>query len=284
MHSIRRLIAQRATAITSSAITYGRNATSRFRPPPDFMIIGAQRSGTTSLFYYLSQHPQILPSFTKEVHFFDGGLNPEIDNFKKGLRWYRGHFRLKIFCTTDCVAGEASPLYIYNPLAPLRIKQHIENVKLIAVLRNPTERAISHYFHEVKKRREWLPPLQAFQEEERRMNEVMTGNDYKSNAFIHFSYKKRGLYKEQLERYLRYFCREQLLILNSEVLFQDPQKFLRTVFDFLEVDRTHKISDLAPLNTGRKASVEPEVHQYLNRFFVPHNQELYQLLGHDFGW
>ena len=113
---------------------------------PDFIIIGAQKSGTTSMYAYLEQHPDIIGSLNKEIHFFDGGTNPKVDNFKKGINWYKAHFPLcenvenkKIF--------EASPLYIFSPLVPKRIANYIPKVKVIALLRNPSDRAISHYFH-----------------------------------------------------------------------------------------------------------------------------------------
>ena len=149
------------------------------------------------MFYYLSQHPQIKPSIVKEIHFFDGGLNPRVDNFKKGLNWYKSHFP---YNSGKFITGEASPTYIYNPLVPQRIYNYFPDVKIIALLRNPVERAISHYFHEVRKGREEFPILKAFKEEEVRLNSILNNGDYKNTNLINKSYKMRGRYSEQFRK------------------------------------------------------------------------------------
>jgi len=125
-----------------------RQATWRSRVLPDFIIIGAKKSGASSVYFYLSQHPQILASYNKEVHYFDGRLIPGIDNYEKGDRWYCGHFPLLKNISANQKTFEASPLYIFNPISPGRIIDLIPQVKIIALLRNQAERAISHYFHE----------------------------------------------------------------------------------------------------------------------------------------
>jgi len=190
-----------------------RQATWCSRALPDFIIIGAQKSGTSSLYYYLIQHPQLLPSFRKETHFFDGGKCPSVDNFEKGQAWYRAHFPLRKNISNNQKTFEASPLYIFNPLAPRRIYDLVPEVKIIALLRNPTERAISHYFKEKRKNWESLSIYEALQEEEKRLESVIKEKDYKNDIFIHHSYKSRGLYKDQLERYLNYFPWQQILVI-----------------------------------------------------------------------
>lgn len=193
------------------------------RSLPDFIIIGGQKCGTSSLFKYLSQHPQILSSLRKEVHFFDGGLDPNINNFQKGEPWYRAHFPKKSINIKKCQKiFEASPLYLFNPLCAKRISELIPNVKLILLLRNPTERAISHYFHERRRNTEFLSIHDALQKEEKRLKSIIDEADYKNPKFINFSYKQRGLYKIQLERYLYYFDWDQFLIMSSEDFFRNP--------------------------------------------------------------
>lgn len=118
------------------------------------------KCGTTSLFYYLAQHPQLIPSATKEVHFFDGRVSLENDTWALGLPWYRAHFPLKISMGDGKKAFEASPSYLFHPWAPERIHATLPNVKLIALLRNPAKRAVSHYLHERRKGRETLPLMQ----------------------------------------------------------------------------------------------------------------------------
>ena len=255
-----------------------RYATAELRSLPHFIIIGAMKSGTTSLFSCLIQHPQILKCFRKEVHFFD-------NYFDKGTKWYRAHFPLARKVSTGRITGEASPLYILNPLAPERISRLLPNVKLIAILRNPVERAISHYFMEVRAKREHLPVMEAFQEEENRLEEVLHNHDFTNSVYIHASYKRRGIYREQLARYLQFFPRRQLLVLKSEAFFKEPRDVVRQVFKFLEVNENFEVTDIKPRNVGlKKTRVDAEVYDYLTDFFRPHNQALCELLGEDFDW
>ena len=262
-----------------------RKVTWQNRVLPDIIIVGAMKAGTTSLFAYLRQHPHLLPSFRKEIHFFDGGLNPEVDTFERGQRWYRAHFPLREDMGVWQKTFEASPFYIFNPLAPQRIFDLTPQTKIIALLRNPSERAVSHYFHEKRKNRETLPIREAFQKEEVRLEQIVREEDYKSNAFIHQSYKKRGLYREQLERYFNLFPREQVLVIKSEDLYAEPGKCLKKVFEFAGVDADCKVENLVPKNVAKNRSdVAPEVYDDLNTYFAPHNRALYELIGEDYGW
>ena len=166
------MIKGRLDALLRRLVWEYRQATWRTGSLPDFIIIGAQKSGTTSLYSYLSQHPQLLPSIHKAVHFFDGGLDESADNFEKGEAWYRAHFQLRMHAHERTF--EASPLYIFNPLAPKRIYDLVSEAKIIAVLRNPTERAISQYFHEKGgKNRDPLSIREALREEETRLKAVV---------------------------------------------------------------------------------------------------------------
>lgn len=262
-----------------------RLATNSLRLLPDFIIIGAQKSGTTSLFHYLAQHPQVKPSFTKEVHFFDGGKKPEIDTFAKGTFWYRAHFPLYTGKSREFITGEASPLYIFNPLAPQRISNLVPQVKLIALLRNPVERAISHYFHEKRKGREQLSILEAFEAEEDRIRAVLRQQNYKSLNFIHHTYLKRGLYAEQLDRYLRLFDSQQLFIIQSEDFFSNPGQILSKICRFLNINDKYPFANLNPRNIGyNKHRIEDAVLEYLIQYYLPHNQRLCNLLGQSFTW
>ncbi len=268
-----------------SIILQYRKVTWRSRSLPDFIIIGAMKSGTTSLYAYLRDHPQLLPSRWKEVQFFNGGMNPNIDNFEKGQAWYRAHFPLRRNLRPHSKTYEASPLYLFNPLVPRRIFDLIPEVKMIAVLRNPTERAISHYFYEKRMGRESLPIKEALQEEEERLKSVIKNKDYKNSNYINYSYKSRGLYKKQLEKFLNYFPWRQILVLSSEELFNEPEKTLRRVFDFVGVNTSFKVKDLKPRNVAsNRSEVDPNVYEYLNNYFLPHNQALYELVGKNYRW
>ena len=252
---------------------------------PDFVILGAHKAGTTSLYFYLRQHPQLTTSIKKEVHFFDGGLNPAIDNYQKGEAWYRAHFPIRQMSNPRQKVFEASPLYLFNPLVPLRMSTLMPDAKLIVLLRNPRERAISHYFHGTRKDREPLPILEAFQREEERLQCVIENEDYKNLAFRWYSYKRRGVYHEQIKRYLEHFSFHNLLALSSERFFANPAATLKQVYEFVGVDPAYTVQDLQPRNTGgNKIEIEPAVYEYLDAYFHPHNRALYELLGHNYGW
>ena len=262
-----------------------RQITAANRALPDFIVVGAQKAGTTSLFSYLSRHPQIIPANKKEIHFFDGGLNPAVDNFSKGVEWYRSHFPSWEKMDNGIKTFEASPLYLFNPLAPERIHKMLPGVKLIAVLRDPSERAVSHYFHESRKKREDLPVMQALKAEESRIRDAVESKNYKSHSFIHHSYKSRGLYKEQLERYYKIFPEKQIKVISSDKLFNETKEILRELFEFIGVDTGIEISDTSPKHVSKnKKKPVSEVYDYLKDYFYQPNRELYQFLGRDFGW
>lgn len=263
-----------------------RQLSSTRRVLPAVIVIGAQKAGTSSIFHYLRQHPQLIPPFhKKEIHFFDGGLDEKMDTFAKGEGWYRSHFPLQSEIDAESRAFEATPLYLFNPLCPLRISSLIPDAKLIVLLRNPVNRAISHYFHEKRGGHEPLSMIDAFYREESRLEPVIRSHDYKSKAFIHHSYKARGVYHLQLRRYFEIFSDEKIHVINSEDLFQHPDVVLRRVFEFIGVDRDFSVGDLLPRNRGaNKKQVDDSVIEYLKEYFDPHNRELYKLLGKTYCW
>src|SRR4030066_135636 len=173
-----------------------RITTAKRRALPDFLIIGTQKGGTSSLFHLLIQHPQIHPldSKVKEVHYFDRRRN-----YKKGELWYRSHFPLRDTINPGELVGEATPAYLFFPDAAKRIQKDLPNAKLICLLRNPTERAISHYFMQVREKQECRPIMEA-----------MLGEEV-GHYFYKF-YKSRGLYLEQIKRYESYLKKNRLLI------------------------------------------------------------------------
>ena len=127
-------------AVLRNAVwTYGR-ATSFGRPLPDFLILGAQKAGTTALYSYLRKHPSIIGPSWKEVSYFDR-------HYARGPAWYRGNFPNKLR-TRGALVGEASPSYLFHPLGPRRVRELVPEARLVALLRDPVDRALSHYNHE----------------------------------------------------------------------------------------------------------------------------------------
>jgi hypothetical protein len=249
---------------------------------PDFIVVGAQRSGTTSLFHYISQHPDIIPSLTKEIHFFDM-------YYKRGLLWYRMHFPPAHDMPQSSITGESTPYYLFHPQVPHRMRKHLPNVKIIMILRNPTERAISHYFHEVQRGCESLPLMEALYSEESRLEvplkKMHTKKNLNSRDHQTYSYKSRGRYIEQIQRFDRLFGKRQRLIICSERLSEEPLLIMQRVFEFLEVDKNSGGPDQQRWNVrAHNQRVAPEVYTFLDEYFAPYNKKLFDYIGQDFGW
>lgn len=271
-----------------------RAATNPVRLMPDFIIIGAQKCGTTSLYNYLVKHPNIHSAATKELHFFD-------HKFNKGFWWYRAHFPTTLeqyytehIAKRDYVTGEASPSYIFHPLAPKRVAQFLPQVKLIVLLRNPVDRLYSQYRHKVERgKHEKLPLAEAIAREEERIQgereKIATVKDYFSNSYQHFAYKARGRYAEQLEAWFSHFPREQFLILKSEDLYANPGEIYKQTLEFLNVPAFEPASlkkGYRQYNKSKEtpSKMNPEIRKQLLAYYEPYNQQLYQLVGRDFGW
>lgn len=249
---------------------------------PDFLFIGAQKSGTTSLYEHLAQHPAILPSSKKEIHFFD-------TKYYKGRRWYRSHFPSK-YQLQQKITGEASPSYLFYPGAARRIHQHLPDAKLLVLLRDPVNRAISSYYHQQHKGVEPLVLQDALAAEERRLDGFKKKLgfgwlSYRSSKNLRqFAYKAKGRYADQLKIYFRLFRPEQIWIEQAERFFIEPGETIRGVFQFLEVDDAFVPSDLKPRNVRHYEEVPEQVREQLKEYYYQPNQELFALLGRRFDW
>ena len=267
--------------------TLARLLTAGLRLLPRFVIIGAQRCGTTSLYNNLVKHPCVAPAFRKEVHFFD-------HNFEKGNRWYRAHFpSLLQKCYAQwvrkrgLVSGEASPHYLFHPLAPERMARLLPQVKLIALLRNPIDRAYSHYRMKVKKGFETLSFEDALNAEARRLNAEVEpatrGGQTTDSNRRHFSYLLRGIYVDQLKVWRSFFDESRMLILRSETFLADPAGVMRKVVGFLELPRWEP-RDHVNFHVTGYAEMDRVTRSRLIEFFRGHNQRLADYVGLDFEW
>jgi len=259
---------------------YARLTASR-RQMPGYIVLGTHKGGTSSIQTYLIQHPQLFGGTHKEVHFFDY-------QFSRGETWYRSVFPLTNDLPAGSLTGEATPFYMVHPLVPARVAQLLPQVKLIVLLRDPVDRAISHYYHQIRRGREKLSIGEAFAAEMDRIGSekerLLAGEDFKPEPFRRFSYTERGLYADQLERWFDYFPREQFFIDTSERFYGDTPGFLTDVFDFLGVDAQAQVADLKPRNVGLPREDNPAVRARLSEYFAPHNQRLEALLGRTFDW
>jgi hypothetical protein len=256
---------------------------------PDFIIIGAMRCGTTSLHRYLSQHPCVRVPETKELHFFD-------QQFAKGLSWYRRLFptyldRLRAQWRTGhrLVTGESTPYYLFNPHAPSRVCEAVPRAKLIVLLRDPVDRAYSHYVYEVKHGRETLPLFEAALDAEPsrlsgELEKMLSDPAYFSFEHGHHAYQARGIYVDQIMSWRQFFPAAQMLVLTSEELFEDPPAAYGRVLAFLGLP-PHTLAAWDVHNASDYSEpLAADLHERLSKYYAPHNQRLYEYLGVDYGW
>ena len=255
--------------------TYGR-ATADLRQLPDFLILGAQKAGTTALYAYLRWHPQITgPSF-KEVSFFDR-------HYARGERWYRAHLPIR----RSGIVGEASPSYLFHPLAPERVARMLPRARLIALLRNPVDRAFSHYQHEVALGREELSFEDALAREGDRMDgeldRMLRDPSYFSYPWWNYTYAARGRYAEQLERWFAVFPRDQLLVLFTDELAADTAGTYARVLDFLGVE-ARGLESYPRIFEREYGGMEASTRATLEEEFTGPDRRLEELLELDLPW
>lgn len=252
----------------------------RMRQPralPGAVILGAQKSGTSSLHNYLVQQPGVIEPLRKEVHYFDIA-------YERGEAWYRAHFGP---LGAPGLNLDSSPYYLFHPAVPQRLHDLVPKAKLIVLLRDPVRRAYSHYWHERDKKRETLSFEDAIAAEPERLGDshqqLAAGTLQRSHAHQHFSYLARGRYAEQLERWFKLFPREQFLLLRFEDLAREPLAALNQTLDFLGLPPATAVS-LEARNTRQYPSLAESTAARLRAEFAPHNRRLEQLLGRSFGW
>jgi hypothetical protein len=270
---------------------------------PDFLIIGAQRCGTTSLYNYLIQHPCIYPATTKEVGYFDRYHSPDIRWYRAkapcmfrqdDLRWYRAHFP-SIFrqyyamhlARRPFITGEASTGYILNPHALRRISALLPHARLILLLRNPVDRAYSHYQHSWKAGKESLPFEEALEHEEARIGaaweRMLVDETYYSIDIAWYAYVRTGVYVDQIKVLRSLVPQEQVLIIKSEEFYTDPPSTVKLICEFLQVP-SWDLKDRSIYNGHSNTTLKAATRQRLVEYFKPHNQQLSELLGIPFDW
>lgn len=265
-------------------------ATAGLRPYPDFFIVGTKRGGTTSLWNYLVEHPQVLPMFPRprglksNAYFFE--------HLDKGDSWYRSHFHTKVYRRYQersvgvTVTGEASPYYMYAPTVPARMAQVAPDARLLVLLRDPVDRAYSHYQERVNAGAESLTFEDALEAENRRLageaERMSRDPNYYSAAHDYYSYRDRGIYLPQLQR-LHASYPQQVLVLRSEDLYTSPQAAFDTVCDFLGLDR-RQLANPRVHGALPRSPISTAIEDELTRFYAPHNDALYRYLDRSFGW
>lgn len=186
------------------------------------------------------------------------------------------------------ITGEATPYYLFHPMVPQRMYNVLPNAKLIILLRNPVDRAFSHYKHEVRRGNESLSFEEALKKEEVRLDgelkKIRENKEYQSINHQSHSYLSRGIYINQIKRWFNFFSGNQILILKSEDLFNNPSETYKRVLGFLGL-RKFDLPDFKNFNYDpKKESMNPDTRKRLIEFFKPHNRRLYEYLGVDFRW
>ena len=240
-------------------------------PLPDFVVLGTQKGGTSFFYRLLTEHPLVRGAAAKELHFFD-------NKFAEGVGWYRRCFSEGEHVDGHrTITGEASPSYLFDPQVPERMARIVPDARLIALLRNPIDRAYSHYQMELRRGKE----ARSF--EEATEEEMTSAEGQRYSIDVAHAYLRRGLYAEQLERFSFFANRDRLLVVKSENLFTRRLEVLDRVWTFLRLPPFE--STLSP-PAGRAPyePMDPGTRQRLEGFFAPYNERLYDLLNTNFGW
>jgi len=280
---------------TREGLRVARSAAHRFgaltswaRVSPDLLIVGAMRGGTTTLYHYLVRHPAVVGAvFDKEVHYFDL-------HHADGPGWYRARFptrwsvdRLGRRVGGSVQVAEATPYYLFHPLVPARVAAELPHVRAIALLRDPAERAWSHYRHEVDLGYESLPFDEAMDREPERLagleERMRRDPSFTTAAHQHHSYLARGRYAEQLERWFDVMPRQRVLVLRSEDLYAQPAATFARVLAFLELPAWSP-GRFRTLNAATSTDMPPATRARLRAYFRPHDERLADLLGTDVWW
>ena len=256
---------------------------------PGFLIVGAQRCGTTSMTRALSEHPAVFSAALRlEVHYFDSG-------YDRGLAWYRSHFPLRARAWLAAraagaapVAFESSPYYMFHPLAAERIARDLPGVKLLVLLRDPVERAYSAHAHEVSVGYETEPFERALEIEAARLEgeaeKIMADPAYVSRSHQHHAYRTRGHYADQLDRLERTFGRERIHVVDSQAFFTDPAPIYDGVLEFLGLPDRGRPEFKRRNARPRAAPMTSTVRAALQEHYRSHDERLSRWLGYEPSW
>lgn len=246
----------------------GAKSSSTSPASPSFIIVGAQKSGTSTLYEMLAKHPKVYRNEKKELHFFDFNYNAGKDTYREQLS-----------CPEGMITGEASPFYMYHPAVAARIAKMYPNVKLIFILRDPAERALSHYRMNAERGIEPLSPLMALVTEEDRLLKAMQAGeswDTPDSTFQNFTYKSRGHYEAQWINFTKHFKRQQMFVLRMETLLAQPAECMKALTAFLKLPAHNWKSETLPHENASQGIQADEsfAKEYLHHYFTPHLEKL----------
>jgi len=255
---------------------------------PSFLIVGAERCGTTSMFHVVRQHPVVFSGTLprKEVHYFD-------HKYGHGLGWYQCHFpltartRLATRGAGRPVAFEATANYMFHPLAPERIHRDLPGVRLLVMVRDPVERAYSAHAHQLGFGFETEPFERALELEDARLEgeaeRLAADPAYHSFNHDHYTYRARGYYADQLEKLAAIFGRDRIHVVDSGEFFDSPGPVYDEVLEFLRLPHLGYPA-FTPQNARPRSPMPDAVRAALEEHFRPHDERLIAWLGHEPSW
>lgn len=274
------------------------SATADFRPNPDFLLIGTKRGGTTSLYYDILKLPQVMSLYpsakrlpkaneTKGIHFFDS-------NYWRGERWYRSYLptqwarrRAERTLGANVVVGEASPYYLFHPLAAERAARLVPDVKLIVLLRDPVMRTYSHWKERRRSNAEPLDFAAALDAETDRLageeQRLKADSSYYSYSHEQQSYVTQSRYVRALKPWIELFGLERILVLASEEYYADPVATTQEIGRFLGID-CPPVEVGEHRNAAQGEDLDPEMRERLKALFAEDNAELESLIGRRLPW
>jgi sulfotransferase family protein len=258
---------------------------------PDFLLIGAQRCGTSSLYTYLGRHPRVVPSLRKEVEYLS-------TRFGEGEEWYRAHFPMRARLAASQMVRrsriqtfEATPDYMLDPRAPGRAAELLPEARILVLVRDPVERAYSQFMHNRRLGHEQLTFAEALEQEPARtkgeLSQMASDPSYHAIPLRRFGYVARGRYAEQLEGWLAYYPRDRIHVIQTESFFDDTPASFAEILRFLGLPdwRPAQFGNYSARSPGRsKKGMTGEVRERLTETFREPNRRLFDLLGSDLGW
>ena len=243
---------------------------------PDFIIAGAPKCGTSAIYYYLSCHPQVLLSHKKEIDFY-------WKNYHRGIEWYRAHFP-SLTDRADFRTGEATPNYLRFPQVASRIKDTFPQTKIIILLRNPVDRAISWHYHKLNSGLSNLNlDLETAIAMEIEKLATTTEAEITNTGYCDPDNIISSLYIYKIKPWIELLGREQFLILKSEEFYSNPPKVMNDVFQFLDLP-DYPLNNYPKVNEGSYQPVDPQLRNTIAEYFAPYNRQLEEYLGMGFGW
>ncbi len=263
--------------LLEASLAARRLAPGRMRP--SVFVVGAQKAGTTSLHALLSEHPAMRAPLVKEVHYFDLAAD-------RPARWYEAHFPTGPGGGDGgALAFDTTPYYLFHPQVASRIARYDPDARIVALLRDPVQRAWSHYWHEWRRGFETLEPMEALSQEKARLPDphFRIGETQRDIfAHQHYSYCARSEYDRQLERWFGCFPRANILVLRSEDLFAHPAATLARLADFLNIAPFRNRESV--LNVGRYPHPPEAVEHWLKGRLAASAEATRNMLGREFSW